>query len=63
MHGPIPTKFDTNTGIELGVIDASNQVDALVVAVGHNDYRSLELAQLRQFCRSEQPVLADVKVL
>ena len=28
-------------GIELGLIDASNQVDSIVVAVGHNEFRRL----------------------
>lgn len=50
-------------GITLGAIDASNQVDALVVAVGHNEYRALTPDQLRQLCRGDKPVLADVKAL
>lgn len=50
-------------GIELGVIDAQNQVDALVVAVGHHEYREMTAAQLRALCKSEKPVLADIKSL
>ncbi|ROT46371.1 nucleotide sugar dehydrogenase [Pusillimonas sp. NJUB218] len=50
-------------GLELGVINDANPVDALVVAVGHNEFRSLTLPQLRALCRSPQPVLADVKAL
>jgi UDP-N-acetyl-D-galactosamine dehydrogenase len=50
-------------GIELGVIDAANKVDALVVAVGHREYRETSPAQLRALCRSEKPVLADIKAL
>jgi UDP-N-acetyl-D-galactosamine dehydrogenase len=50
-------------GIELGAIDAANPVDALVVAVGHYEYRDMPLTQLRALCRSDKPVLADIKSL
>ncbi|MDZ7813096.1 MAG: nucleotide sugar dehydrogenase [Ideonella sp.] len=50
-------------GIELGTIDASHPVDALVVAVGHREYRDLPLRHLRSLCRSNIPVLADIKSL
>jgi len=50
-------------GLELGLIDAAHPVDALIVAVGHNEYRTLTPAQLRALCSSEKPVLADVKSL
>ncbi len=50
-------------GLELGVIDAAHPVDALVVAVGHNEYRHAELPDLRTLCRGDRPVLADVKSL
>jgi UDP-N-acetyl-D-galactosamine dehydrogenase len=44
-------------------VDAANPVDALVVAVGHKQYRSASVADLRALCRGERPVLADVKSL
>jgi len=50
-------------GVQLGNIDASNPVDALVVAVGHNEYRQATPADLRALCRGVHPVLADVKSL
>lgn len=50
-------------GITLGTLDEANKVDSLVVAVGHNEYRSLTLGQLRLLCRSDKPVLGDVKAL
>lgn len=50
-------------GIELGVIDATQPVDALVVAVGHREYRDMSVDQLRACCRSAVPVLADIKSL
>lgn len=50
-------------GIELGVIDKDHPVDALVVAVGHQQYRKMTPQQLRSLCRSDKPVLADIKSL
>ncbi|MBU3997237.1 MAG: Vi polysaccharide biosynthesis UDP-N-acetylglucosamine C-6 dehydrogenase TviB, partial [Gammaproteobacteria bacterium] len=56
-------EFTHEYGLKFGTIDAQHQVDALVVAVGHNEYRSLAPADLRQLCRGSKPVLADVKSL
>lgn len=50
-------------GLTLGTVDASNPVDSLVVAVGHNEYRQATPADLRSYCRGTKPVLADVKSL
>jgi len=50
-------------GIELGEVDAAHPVDALVVAVGHNEFRAATPAELRSWCRGERPVLADAKSL
>jgi len=50
-------------GFSLQAISRSNPVDALVVAVGHHQYRALNTSELRQFCRSEKPVLADLKAI
>lgn len=50
-------------GLQLGQVDAQNPVDALVVAVGHNEYRHASPAELRTYCRSDKPVLVDVKSL
>ncbi len=50
-------------GLQLGSVDAENPVDALVVAVGHNQYRQATPAELLALCRGAQPVLADVKSL
>lgn len=49
--------------LKLCNLNAATLVDALVVAVGHNEYRKLSPVQLRALCRGEQPVLADVKSL
>lgn len=50
-------------GLELSQIDKDHQVDALVVAVGHKEFRALNAETLRQYVRSDKPVLADVKSL
>ncbi|MEA1230690.1 Vi polysaccharide biosynthesis UDP-N-acetylglucosamine C-6 dehydrogenase TviB [Acinetobacter sp. IRS14] len=50
-------------GIELGKVDAQNPVDSVIVAVGHNEFRSLSANELRSYMNCEKPVLADVKSL
>jgi UDP-N-acetyl-D-glucosamine/UDP-N-acetyl-D-galactosamine dehydrogenase len=50
-------------GIRLGTINQANKVDALIVAVGHSEFRSMSPAQLKNLCGSQNPVLADVKAL
>ncbi len=50
-------------GLQLGQVNKDHPVDALVVAVGHNEYRRASTDELRKLCRSEKPVLADVKSL
>lgn len=50
-------------GIKLTQINESNQVDALIVAVGHHEYRDLTPQELKKFCRTTNPVLADLKAL
>lgn len=50
-------------GISLGSVSAQEPVDALVVGVGHHQFREASLSELRAFCRGDHPVLADVKSL
>jgi UDP-N-acetyl-D-galactosamine dehydrogenase len=51
-------------GINLDVIDPSNPVDALVVAVGHEEFRKLSPNDLLECCKnSSKPVIADLKSL
>lgn len=58
-----PDEVQHEYGLKLGVIDAAHPVDALVVAVGHNEFRQTRLEELKSYCRGAQPVLADVKSL
>jgi UDP-N-acetyl-D-glucosamine/UDP-N-acetyl-D-galactosamine dehydrogenase len=58
-----PAEVEHEYGIALGAIDATHPVDALVVAVGHEQYRHQTPQQLRQLCKGSQPVLGDIKSL
>ena len=50
-------------GINLGIIDDLNEVDALIVAVGHKAYRNMGLGDLKKMFGSDKPVLGDLKAL
>jgi UDP-N-acetyl-D-galactosamine dehydrogenase len=58
-----PAEVAHEYGVKLGVIDSGHPVDALVVAVGHNEYRQLTPTDLVPLCRGDKPVLADIKSL
>lgn len=58
-----PEEVAHEYGIQLGHIDSTSKVDSLVVAVGHNEFRSMSPEQLKDLCRAETPVLADIKAL
>lgn len=58
-----PDEVSHEYGLSLGVVDAAHPVDALVVAVGHQQYRALPMADLRRLCRGDRPILSDVKSL
>lgn len=56
-----PIEVEQTYGIILGKVDSNHQVDSLIVAVGHNEFRDLDIDALRSLCRGSDPVLADVK--
>ena len=58
-----PADVKRDYGITLGKVDDHHRVDSLIVAVGHDEFRSLSPAALRAFCSGPKPVLADVKSL
>lgn len=49
--------------IKLSPIEQISQLDSLIVAVGHNEYRKLEPYQLKELCKTSNPVLGDIKSL
>ena len=57
-----PAEVAHEYGIQLGQVGPGS-VDTLVVAVGHNEFRSLRPADLAALCRGDKPVLADIKAL
>lgn len=54
--------FDAH-GIQLVELGEGFSVDSLVVAVGHKEFRSITVRDLRAACCGELPVLADLKAL
>jgi UDP-N-acetyl-D-galactosamine dehydrogenase len=54
-------KLQKEHQIKLGKIDKDNKVDSLIVAVGHDQFRSLSTKELKNFCNGSKPVIADVK--
>ena len=58
-----PLEVERTYGIKLGEISADQQVDSLIVAVGHDEFRDLAPETLRSFCKGSRPILADVKSL
>ena len=58
-----PVEVERTFGISLGEISVDEQIDSLIVAVGHQEYRDLAPETLRSFCKGSQPILADVKSL
>lgn len=58
-----PLEVERAYGISLGEISADQQVDSLIVAVGHDEFRGLAPETLRSFCKGSRPILADVKSL
>jgi len=55
------SKLQEEYKIKLGKIDEENKVDSLIVAVGHNQFRSLSAKELRSYCNGLKPVVGDVK--
>jgi UDP-N-acetyl-D-galactosamine dehydrogenase len=58
-----PTEVAHKYKISLTVLEDLGSVDALIVAVGHNEYRSIELEKLKTFLKGNKPLLVDVKGL
>ncbi len=58
-----PEEVRAEYGLELTRLEDVQEIDAIVVAVGHTEYREMPAAELRARCRSDKPVLADLKAL
>ena len=55
-----PSEVKEIFNITLSDID-KNSVDSIIVAVGHGEYREMSASSLRKLCKSDNPVIADVK--
>ena len=58
-----PMEVENEFGIKLTKLNASKKFDSVVVAVGHKEFRSLTVKEIRKFCKGNKPVLADLKSL
>lgn len=48
-------------GIKLQTLEQTKLIDALIVAVGHSEYRAINVHTLKRYCRPDSPVLGDIK--
>jgi UDP-N-acetyl-D-galactosamine dehydrogenase len=48
-------------GLHVSAMEFQTQVDSLVVAVAHREFVNYDIGKLRDVCRSNLPVLSDVK--
>ena len=58
-----PAEVEEVYGISLFKPDSQDSADALVVAVGHNEFRNLSPQNLKAFCKGDNPILVDLKSL
>lgn len=56
-----PEEVKNEYDLELTEINEKNTVDALIVAVAHEQYKNINPKMLRKYCHGEKPVLADIK--
>jgi len=56
-----PSEVQEEYGFGLTEMDDLDEVDSIVVAVSHQQFRSLSLVELKSHCRPDNPVLADIK--
>ncbi len=56
-----PQEVKSLHGINIETISSKNQVDALIVGVGHDEYRLKSAEELKSYCKGPNPVIADVK--
>jgi UDP-N-acetyl-D-galactosamine dehydrogenase len=50
-------------GVNLEQINQKNQVDSIIVAVAHDEFKNLNPLTLKNYCRQKKPVLGDIKAI
>ncbi len=58
-----PEEVKREYGISLVEINKIEDVDSLLVAVGHNEYRGMKPKDLMNICKNENAVIADIKAI
>ena len=63
VHDPLAdsTEAEKYYGISLVSMDRMSDLDAVVLAVVHQEYKEMGLAGIRGLCNSEKPILVDIK--
>ena len=56
-----PKDVESQFGLQLTQLQDVKDVDCVVVAVAHEEFKSLTPGQLRTMCRTEKPIVADLK--
>lgn len=57
-----PQKVLNECGVAITKIEKFNNLDAIIIAVAHHQYRNLSVYELRKYCKPNvTPVLADIK--
>jgi UDP-N-acetyl-D-galactosamine dehydrogenase len=56
-----PLELEKECNIQLCNIDSENQVDSIIVAVGHDEFRAKSPVDLKSYCRVPNPVIGDLK--
>jgi UDP-N-acetyl-D-galactosamine dehydrogenase len=56
-----PDEVQHEYGVNLVTLANEKPLDSLIVAVGHRQFRQLEPSTLRSLCRTDRPVLGDLK--
>jgi len=58
-----PDEVKGEYGFDLVDFDDLQNLDAIVVAVGHNEFRALSATDLKKLTHLDRPVLADIKAI
>jgi UDP-N-acetyl-D-galactosamine dehydrogenase len=54
-------QVEAQQGYHLTPISLTMQVDSIVVAVGHKEFKEIKVEQFKSMCRSSNPVFGDLK--
>lgn len=65
VHDPLVNPLDArqNYNIELAPLKKIKNVDAVILAVAHNNYREMGLVRIAGLCRKNSPLLLDIKAV